>query len=44
MILFKGTGQLSRDIEQMIGPKPRWFWWIWIISWRFLTPITITVS
>ena len=25
----------------MIGPKPQWFWWIWIISWRFITPIAL---
>ena len=25
----------------MIGPKPKWFWWIWIISWRFIAPIAL---
>jgi hypothetical protein len=43
IVLFEGTKQLIQDIEQMIGPKPNWFWYIWIFSWRFLTPITLLV-
>lgn len=38
---YLGTKRLVEDIEKMIGPKPKWFWWIWIISWRFITPIAL---
>ncbi len=38
-----GTGNLIRDIEMMIGKKPKYFWWIWIALWRVITPVTILV-
>jgi SNF family Na+-dependent transporter len=38
-----GTDQLIKDIEAMIGPKPRSFWYIWIISWKFVTPLVLIV-
>ena len=38
---LQGTKRLIEDIEKMTGPKPRWFWWIFIISWRFIAPILL---
>ena len=29
-----GTDRFIRDIECMIGKKPKWFWNIWIYSWK----------
>jgi len=42
-----GVEQFILDIECMIGKKPRWFWMIWIVAWKFITPlvlIAITVT
>ena len=38
-----GTDNLIRDIERMIGPKPKWLWTIFIISWKFICPIVLIV-
>ena len=38
-----GVEKLIRDIECMIGQKPRWFWLIWKISWLFITPGVLVV-
>lgn len=42
-MIFKGTDRLIDDIESMIGPKPKWFWKIWTISWKFISPIVLIV-
>jgi SNF family Na+-dependent transporter len=36
-----GTDQLIKDIESMVGAKPKWFWWIFIVTWRFICPIML---
>ncbi len=36
-----GTEQFICDIEAMIGKKPRWFWKMWTISWKFICPIVL---
>ena len=38
-----GTDRFIRDIECMIGPYPRWFWNIWIYSWKFICPFVLIV-
>jgi hypothetical protein len=39
-----GVEQFILDIECMIGKKPRWFWMIWIVAWKFITPLVLIVS
>ena len=39
-----GTEKLIKDIESMVGPKPRWFWLIATISWKFICPLMLGVS
>lgn len=36
-----GTDRLVKDIESMIGEKPKWFWNIWIYSWKFSCPFVL---
>ncbi|CAF0839573.1 unnamed protein product [Brachionus calyciflorus] len=36
-----GTERFVNDIECMIGKKSKSFWLIWIISWRFITPLVL---
>ncbi len=38
-----GTDRMIRDIECMIGPKPKWFWKIWIFCWKFVCPLVLLV-
>lgn len=35
---------MIRDIESMIGEKPKWLWAIFVISWNFICPIMLTVN
>ena len=39
-----GTDRLIDDIELMIGKKPKWFWMMWKISWKFICPAVLIVK
>lgn len=39
-----GTERLVKDIECMIGEKPKWFWNTWIICWKFICPAVLIVK
>ena len=38
-----GCDRLIFDIECMVGPKPKWFWMIWKIAWKFICPLVLIV-
>lgn len=38
---FYGTRNFIRDIESMVGKKPKWFWIIFQICWKVITPIVL---
>ena len=39
-----GTDRLIIDLERMLGKQPVWMWKICILSWKFISPITIIVK
>lgn len=39
-----GVKNFVRDIECMLGKKPKWFWYIWIASWNVITPLMLLVT
>lgn len=38
-----GTTRFIRDIESMVGEKPKWFWIIFQISWKGITPVVLFI-
>lgn len=36
-----GTTKFINDIESMVGKKPKWFWVIFQISWKGISPIVL---
>ena len=43
IISVSGLRNFIRDIELMIGPKPRVFWIYWVAMWLVVTPLVIVV-
>ena len=39
-----GTRNLIRDIEKMVGPKPKIFWIFFAICWMLICPLILAVS
>jgi SNF family Na+-dependent transporter len=40
---FYGTQQLTKDIEAMVGEKPKWIWIALTISWKFICPFMLAL-
>lgn len=38
-----GTKRFIKDIESMVGEKPKWFWIIFQISWKGITPVVLFI-
>lgn len=38
-----GTDRLINDIESMVGPKPKWFWTLATVSWKFICPLMLGI-
>jgi len=36
-----GVFNFIKDIEMMIGEKPKYFWWFWIACWLVITPLLV---
>ena len=41
--IISGVKHFVRDLELMIGKKPKIFWSYWVIMWLVVTPIVIMV-
>ena len=37
-----GVFNFIKDIEMMIGEKPKFFWFFWIACWLVITPILVS--
>ena len=36
---FKGSNRFVKDLESMLGPKPKWFRYLIIAFWNIICPI-----
>ena len=36
-----GVENFIKDIEMMIGEKPKAFWWFWQACWLVITPLLV---
>ena len=39
-----GVFNFIKDIEMMIGEKPKYFWYFWIACWLVITPLLVRIN